>query len=74
FKWYRHGKAMHILHHTYRPENFSAEAKEKHRGFRRSVNYCFGGPITGTLMDRIFGTYLEATPKLESSRTTVATR
>lgn len=63
FKWYRRGKTSHILHHSYRPEINKTEDKEQHQGFRRSVNYCFGGPITGALMDRLLGTYLAAPTK-----------
>ena len=71
FKWYRHGRALHCLHHSYRPEIDSGLNRNKHQGFRRSVNYSFGGPVAGAMMDRIFGTYLEATPKFESSKTAV---
>jgi len=63
FKWYRHGKALHRIHHSYRPETDPTVSKQQHQGFRRSVNYSFGGLFTGALMDRVFRTYLKATPK-----------
>jgi sterol desaturase/sphingolipid hydroxylase (fatty acid hydroxylase superfamily) len=56
FKWYRRGKALHQLHHSYRPEK---DAGNIHRAFHHSVNYSFGGPLLGALMDRLFGTYRE---------------
>ena len=63
FKWYRHGKACHMLHHSYRPTPGKNDNSSQHQGFRLSVNYCFGGPFTGLLMDRLFGTFLNAPAK-----------
>ena len=59
YKWYRQGKALHGIHHRYRPEDDLVDKNGQHHSFRKSVNYSFGGMFTGALMDRIFHTYLK---------------
>jgi sterol desaturase/sphingolipid hydroxylase (fatty acid hydroxylase superfamily) len=68
FKWYQYGLALHKLHHGYRPEADAGTGR--HEAFHRSVNYSFGGPVLGALMDRLFGTYLGADARIENKQTT----
>ena len=46
FEWFRRGRALHKIHHTYFGEEFS-----------RSRNYAFGGPFAGNFTDYLMGTF-----------------
>ena len=46
FEWFRQGRALHKIHHSYFGDEFA-----------KSKNYAFGGPLAGNLIDRVMGTY-----------------
>lgn len=46
FHWFRQGRALHKIHHSYFGEAFS-----------RSRNFAFGGPLAGNVMDYLLGTF-----------------
>lgn len=46
FHWFRRGRALHKIHHSYVGEEFS-----------RSRNDAFGGPLAGNLVDYLLGTF-----------------
>ena len=45
FEWFGRGRVLHNIHHGCL------------EGFDRSGNYAIGGPLTGLLVDRVFGTF-----------------
>ena len=46
FEWFRQGRALHQIHHSYFGDEFA-----------KSKIYAFGGPLAGNLIDRVLGTY-----------------
>ena len=52
YSWFTTGQKLHRIHHSYlSSSDYSYESLTKIK------NYAIGGPITGALMDRLFGTY-----------------
>ena len=57
FAWFRKGRALHRVHHSYFGNDFS-----------RSRNYAFGGPVAGNLTDVLFGTFEHALEARSAAR------